>query len=328
MDFVEVGNVSTTSGFGSSGQNDEAALLLKSVVDNKISFQQGKTLKKMCESLRRHARRSAGVDLRDYTDLDGLLPMTNVLASLPRCLAPPPYRMTATGSLRELIRSKTDLQALADMFCAGDLAASEVMLASGADEFDQPVDFGFPLPDPLRRSPPRPSTLSGRSDGMGRSAGSAEGVDLSPGAPYDMVDLFHQGRGEDENGDDGDEDDASMFEGPLSVLFELFQTPRGFTSGVTNLCDTCGLESPLPVPTAESVHALLFPLPASTLRRLAGKLCLRVPDIRWTAQVRNEQVVHPLVGKLLATLHAYSAFMDQRGNDEERGGGRTRPRPE
>jgi hypothetical protein len=46
MDFVEVGNVSTTSGFGSSGQNDEAALLLKSVVDNKISFQQGKTLRK------------------------------------------------------------------------------------------------------------------------------------------------------------------------------------------------------------------------------------------------------------------------------------------
>ena len=156
---------------------------------------------------------------------------------------------------------------------------------------------------------------------MGRSAGSAEGVDLSPGAPYDMVDLFHQGRGEDETGDDGDEDDAPMFEGPLSALFELFQTPRGFTSGVTNLCDTCGLESPLPVPTAESVHALLFPLPASTLRRLAGKLCLRVPDIRWTAHVRNEQVVHPLVGKLLATLHAYSAFMDRRGNDEERGGG-------
>ena len=155
---------------------------------------------------------------------------------------------------------------------------------------------------------------------MGRSAGSAEGVDLSPGAPRDMVDLFHQGCGEDESGDGGDEDDAPMFEGPLSVLFELFQTPRGFTSGVTNLCDTCGLESPLPVPTAERVHALLFPLAASTLRRLAGKLCLRVPDVRWTAHVRNEQVVHPLVGKLLATLHAYSSFMDQRGADEERGG--------
>ena len=69
MDFVEVGNVSTTSGFGSSGQNDEAVLLLKSVVDSKISFQQGKTLGEMCKSLRRHARRSAGVDLRDYTDL-------------------------------------------------------------------------------------------------------------------------------------------------------------------------------------------------------------------------------------------------------------------
>ena len=208
MDFVEVGNVSTTSGVGLSGHNDEAALLLKSIVDNKISFQQGKTLGKMCESLRRHARRSAGVDLRDYTDLDGLLPMTNVLASLPKCLAPPPYRMTATGSLRDFIRSKTDLQALADMFCAGDLAASEVMLASSEDEFDQPVDFWFPLPNPERRSPSSPSTLVGRSDRMGRSAGLADGVELSPGAPCDRVDLFHLDRGEDETGDDGDEDDA------------------------------------------------------------------------------------------------------------------------
>ena len=102
MDFVEVGNVSTTSGTGHSGQSDETALLLKSIVDNKISFQQGRTMGKMCESLRHHARRSAGVDLRDYTDLSGLLPMTNVLASLPQCLAPPPYRMTASGALRDL----------------------------------------------------------------------------------------------------------------------------------------------------------------------------------------------------------------------------------
>ena len=105
MDFVEVGNVSTTSGFGLSGHNDEAALLLKSIVDNKISFQQGKTLGKMCESLRRHARRSAGVDLRDYTDLDGLLPMTNVLASLPKCLAPahlPQDRLRLSAGLYSL----------------------------------------------------------------------------------------------------------------------------------------------------------------------------------------------------------------------------------
>ena len=69
MDIVKVGNVSSTSGTGHSGQSDEAALLLKSIVDNKISFQQGRTMGRMCESLRRHARRLAGVDLRDYTDL-------------------------------------------------------------------------------------------------------------------------------------------------------------------------------------------------------------------------------------------------------------------
>ena len=33
------------------------------------------------------------------------------------------------------------------MFCAGDLAASVVMLASDEGEFYQPVDFWFPLPN-------------------------------------------------------------------------------------------------------------------------------------------------------------------------------------
>ena len=109
---------------------------------------------KMCESLRRHARRSAGVDLRDCTDLSGLLPMTNVLASLPQCLAPPPYRMTASGALRDFIRSKNDLQALADMFCAGDLVMSETLLASAKGVIDQRVDYCFPLPNPLRDAAP------------------------------------------------------------------------------------------------------------------------------------------------------------------------------
>ena len=104
---------------------------------------------KMCESLRRHACRSAGVDLRDYTDLSGLLPMTTVLASLPQCLAPPPYRMTASGALRDFIRSKNDLQTLADMFCAGDIVMSENLLASAEGEIDQPVDYWFPPSKPI-----------------------------------------------------------------------------------------------------------------------------------------------------------------------------------
>ena len=58
-----------------------------------------------------------------------------------------------------------------------------------------------------------------------------------------------------ENEENGDEDEAPVFEGPLSVLYELFQTPRGFTSGVTNLCDSCGLESPLPVRSPAGLDA-------------------------------------------------------------------------
>ena len=145
MDSAEVGNVSTTSGIGLPGPSDEAALFLKSIADNKISFQQGRTMGKMCESLRRHARRSAGVDLRDYTTLSGLLPLTSVLESLPRCLAPPSYRPRAAGFLRDFIRSTGDLHALADMFHAGDMLKSEALLASDDGELDLPVDFWCPF---------------------------------------------------------------------------------------------------------------------------------------------------------------------------------------
>ena len=112
-----------------------------------------------------------------------------------------------------------------------------------------------------------------------------------------------------------------MFEGPLSVLYELFQTPRSFSSGVTALCLTCGLESPLPVPTEESLIALLGQLPVPQLRRLSAMLSLRVPEARWTATVKHEQVIHPLAGKLRVTLHAFSVFVDNRNLDEERVGG-------
>ena len=229
---------------------------------------------KMCESLRRHARRSAGVDLRDYTDLSGLLPMTDVLASLPRCLAPPPYRMTASGVLRDFIRSKPDLQALADMFCAGDIVKSENLLASAEGEIDQPEDYWFPLPNPLRDAAPRSSIFHGRSVGVEQnSAGLSKGVAQSPGAPYAGLDSFRFRRGE-ANDDDGaaeeeEEEEPPAFDGPLAVLYELFLTPRGFPDGVQALCSAGCLASPLPVPSETELIAHLGSLTAPRLRRLS-----------------------------------------------------------
>ena len=235
---------------------------------------------KMCKSLRRHARRSAGVDLRDYTDLSGLLPMTDVLASLPRCLAPPPYRMTASGVLRDFIRSKPDLQALADMFYAGDLELLEHLLASEEGEFDQPVDYWFPHPDPLREAAPRSSIFHGRSVGVEQnSAGLLKGVAHSPGAPYAGLDSFRFRRGE-ANDDDGaeEEEEPPAFDGPLAVLYELFLTPRGFPDGVQALCSAGCLASPLPVPSETELIAHLGSLTTPRLRRLSTLLVLRVPE--------------------------------------------------
>ena len=70
--------------------------------------------------------------------------------------------------------------------------------------------------------------------------------------------------------------------------------------------------------------ALLGQLPVPQLRRLSAMLSLRFLEARWTATVKHEQVIHILAGKLRATLHAFSVFVDQRNLDEEKGG-RARP---
>ena len=143
-------------------------------------------MENMCESLRRHARRSAGVDLRDYTSLSGTLPLSNVLASLPRCLAPPSYRTLATGSLRDFIRSPSDLQSLADMFLTGDLAQTEALLDSADDALGLPVDFCFPFSTPLDVVS-RTSAHSGRSFGVATPR-QEEGVNQGPWrSPRDWI---------------------------------------------------------------------------------------------------------------------------------------------
>jgi hypothetical protein len=91
MDLIEVGIVSTAS-TAYAGHVDEAALLRRSIEENTISFQQGRSMVKMGDSLRRYARRSSGQELHDYNALSGLLPDSDVLSTLLPCLAPAAFR--------------------------------------------------------------------------------------------------------------------------------------------------------------------------------------------------------------------------------------------
>ena len=118
----------------------------------------------------------------------GMLPLTNVLASLPRFSAPHSYRTLASGSLRDFIRSTSDLQTLADMFHAGDSAKKEDLLVSVDGELDLPMDFCFPFSIPLRDASSRSSAHSGRSLGEA-SPRQDEGVDQSPRRSPPKLDL-------------------------------------------------------------------------------------------------------------------------------------------
>ena len=154
MDLIEVGNVSTTSAAPAGFSED--ALLLKSISENKISFQQGRSMLRMGESLRRYARRSIGLEIRDYASLSGFLPLTDVQSSFPPCLAPPSYACFATGSLRDFVRSPGDLRALADIFCAGDVVSARSMLDIDNADLLLPPEYTFPAtktPKPTRSVP-------------------------------------------------------------------------------------------------------------------------------------------------------------------------------
>jgi hypothetical protein len=165
MDLIEVGNVSTTSAAPAGFSED--ALFLKSISENKISFQQGRSMLRMGESLRRYARRSIGLEIRDYASLSGFLPLTDVQSSFPPCLAPPSYACFATGSLRDFVRSPGDLRALADIFCAGDVVSARSMLDIDNADLLLPPEYTFPAPKtpkPTRSVPvahfPVPKTLT------------------------------------------------------------------------------------------------------------------------------------------------------------------------
>jgi hypothetical protein len=154
MDLIEVGNVSTTSAAPAGFSED--ALLLKSISENKISFQQGRSMLRMGESLRRYARRSIGLEIRDYASLSGFLSLTDVQSSFPPCLAPPSYACFATGSLQDFVRSPGDLRALADIFCAGDVVSARSMLDVDNADLLLPPEYTFPAtktPKPTRSVP-------------------------------------------------------------------------------------------------------------------------------------------------------------------------------
>jgi len=166
MDLIEVGNVSIASTMY-AGHVDDAALLRRSIEENTISFQQGRSMVKMGESLRRYARRLSGQELHDNGVLSGLLPDSDVLSTSPPCLAPAAFRHFGTGSLRDCVRLPGDLQKLADMFCANDCMRVHPLLYSDEAQMALPVEFRLPSfrtvcpPKPTPNSDPPPTGKRG-----------------------------------------------------------------------------------------------------------------------------------------------------------------------
>ena len=279
MDLIEVGNVSTTSAAPAGFSED--ALFLKSISENKISFQQGRSMLRMGESLRRYARRSIGLEIRDYASLSGFLPLTDVQSSFPPCLAPPSCACFATGSLRDFVRSPGDLRALADIFCAGDVVSARSMLdIDNADLLLSP-EYTFPVPKtpkPTRSVPvaglekTSASSLNAQKKflGPGERAEVAAAASLTQSsslgerglqhaaAPLTQSSslrergLQHAGDSTGETGDAGSaedaeadaEDDGSFeYDGPFRILYELFQSTDRFHQGISSLCRSCSLVS-------------------------------------------------------------------------------------
>jgi hypothetical protein len=270
MDLIEVGNVSTASA-AYAGHVDEAALLRRSIEENTISFQQGRSMVKMGDSLRRYARRSSGQELHDYNVLSGLLPDSDVLATLPTCLAPAAYRRFCTGSLRDCVRSPGDLQKLADMFCDGDCARAAQIIDSDEAQMELPLEFRLPsqrsLCDPLKQS--LILCDPGKAEGDGSPANDGRRRDVHDKTSPVLVSspLPKSIWSEKGDVDDDAEDEASPeYFGPFAILYELFSVPQLFEAGARALYLSLGADEANGAPSVAAVTGMLSKLHGPALR--------------------------------------------------------------
>jgi hypothetical protein len=225
--------------------------------------------------------------------------------------------------------SPGDLQKLADMFCDGDCARAALLLDSDEAQLALPIEFRLPsqrsLCDPLKQS--LILCDPGKAEGDGSPANDGRRRDVNDKTSPVLVSspLPKSIWSEKGDVDDDAEDEASPeYFGPFAILYELFSVPQLFEAGARALYLSLGADEANGAPSVAAVTGMLSKLHVPALRRLAAMVSLPVPEKRWSALSREEDVHTPLAARLadiFAAAIAYAASQTDKGGGGGGGGG-------
>ena len=152
---------STTSG-------SAAAALSLSISSCTISFQGFRSYQLLHAAIAKHALKTTGIAIK-FSLMVNVLARHDILSKLPRALAPTSYSLPCLGFLADFIRSPSDVEIYASLFCHNDydLAASQIA-----------ADLLAPVLRSARPSPSEfaPSLLATTSPSRGASVSSEIGT--------------------------------------------------------------------------------------------------------------------------------------------------------
>jgi len=216
------------------------------------------------------------------------------------------------------------------MFCDGDCARAAQIIDSDEAQMALPLEFRLPsqrsLCDPLKLS--LILCDPGKAEGDGSPGNDGRRRDVHDKTNPVLVSSPPPKSIWSEKGDvddDGAEDDAPPeYLGPFAILYELFSEPQLFEAGARALYLSLGADEANGAPSVASVAGMLSKLHVPALRRLAAMVSLPVPDKRWSALSREEDVHMPLAARLadiFAAAIAYAASHAAKGGGGGGGGG-------
>ena len=102
-----------------------------SITSCKISFQGYQDLGQLYAAIVKHATRTTGI-LIQFSSLSGFVRRSDMLSPHPPALAPASCSATSTGILAECVRSSSDIEKFAFLFCESDAELAREWLEDGA----------------------------------------------------------------------------------------------------------------------------------------------------------------------------------------------------
>ena len=160
------------------------AKISKALAELSTCFQEGADFKSYLRQLRKYALLKTGIVISDLASCSCcLLDSCDYLTLLPSAWLPSHLRAFSTAPFSSCMRTLTDITAVADVFCAGNISAAQILLSSDPSRWPYAECYDV-LALEISPGPPRDRTVLPHGTPFGQAAGPLQsGSELPYGAP-------------------------------------------------------------------------------------------------------------------------------------------------